>query len=199
MRNEHPWKARCTGYRMEGRPPSSKRFSQGVVSSAITLTTMHCFRECLQSDQAPHLGGAAERPSLRWTREALDVEGGTAPLQSPIHNLWATMGRTRAREREGAHGYPPMNNLPILMETRMLSAGTRCAPPLTSLNLDAEMSCRIPVVGDPLCDQRPNGCNRWCSELPMKEAWRVAVVALCEKKRVETIKREQIWVLAEHG
>ena len=142
MRNEHPWKARCTGYRMEGRPPSSKRFSQGVVSSAITLTMMHCFRECLPSVQFPLLEGATERLSLRWTREALDIEGGAALLQSPIHSLWATMGRTRARECEGAPGYPPMNNLPILIETRMLSAGTRCAPPLTSLNLSMQR-CRV--------------------------------------------------------
>ena len=90
-------------------------------------------------------------------------------------------------------------NLPILIEARMLSAGTRCVPPLTPLNLDAEMPRRIPVVGDALCDQRPNGCNRWRSELPIKEAWRVAVAALWEKERVETIKREQGWVLAKHG
>ena len=74
-------------------------------------------------------------------------------LQSPIHNLWATMGRTRAREREGAHDYPPMNDLPILIEVRMLSAGTRCAPPLMALNLSIQ-KWRIPVVGDSLCDQR---------------------------------------------
>ena len=63
-------------------------------------------------------------------------------LQSPIHNLWATMGRTRAREREGAHGCPPMNDLPILIETRMLSAGTMYAPPLMALNLSMQR-CRV--------------------------------------------------------
>ena len=98
---------------MEGRLPSSKRFPQGVVSSAIALTTMHCFRECLQNAQVPPLEGTAERFSLRWTREALDVEGGTSPFQSLIRNLWATMGQTRAREREGEHDCPPMNDLPI--------------------------------------------------------------------------------------
>ena len=36
-------------------------------------------------------------------------------VATSIHNLWATMGRTRAREREGAYGYPPMNDLPILV------------------------------------------------------------------------------------
>ena len=71
-----------------------------------------------------------------------------------------------------------------------------CASIDATQPLNTEMPCRIPVVGDPLCDQRPNGCSRWRSELPLKEAWRVAVVALWEKERVQAIKREQGWVLA---
>ena len=61
---------------------------------------MHCFRECLQSVQVPHLEGAAERLSLRWTREALDVEGGTAPLHRK--DLSATFGLQWVEREQGS-------------------------------------------------------------------------------------------------
>src|SRR5438270_10257255 len=37
-------------------------------------------------------------------------------------------------------------------------------------------------------------CNRWRSELSLKEVWRVAVVALCGKERVTAIERERVWI-----